>query len=136
MLVLEGATAREVTGVAPILSVAVPCTPFIETVTVTAPAATPVARPLPFIVATAELLEAQLAVELTSAAVWSPYCAVALNCCVAPSPMLALAGAGESDTKAGEAEPGIVLPPAAWHPKPAVTKETKRAVGIQESQRR
>jgi len=56
------------------------------------PGATPVARPLEFIVAVAGVPDVHVTDEVTVAVVPSLYVAVALNCCVAPTAMLELAG--------------------------------------------
>jgi hypothetical protein len=74
------------------VSVAVPLIPFREAVTVAEPAATPVATPLEFIVATDGVPEVQVAVAVTLPLDPSLYVAVALNCCVAPVEMLGLTG--------------------------------------------
>ena len=63
---MEGATAIEVTVLAWTESVmAALVTPPSEAVTTLVPAATPVANPLAFIVATEEVAEVQVAVEVT-----------------------------------------------------------------------
>ncbi len=73
-------------------SVAVPLRPLSEAVTVVEPAATPVANPAELIVVTDGVALVQLAVELTFAVEPSLYVAVAVNCCVAPTATLAVAG--------------------------------------------
>jgi hypothetical protein len=128
MLELAGDTAMAVTTLATCatLSVAVACMPFSEAVIVVEPEATAVARPLELIVATAGVLEAQLAVLLMSAVVLSLYFAVAVNCCVAPSAMLAEEGAIETDASVfvggGVVEFGG-LPP---HPRLEIMSDSER----------
>jgi energy-converting hydrogenase Eha subunit E len=94
MLALGGATAIEV-SVTPAGTVidAFPLIPPSEAVTVVEPAAMPAARPLEFTVATVGVATVQLAVELTLEVEPLLYVAVAVNCCVAPTGMLALGGA-------------------------------------------
>lgn len=74
------------------VSVAAPSTPVKDAVTVVEPAATPVASPAAFTVATAGLDEVQVAVAVTSAVVLSLYVAVAMNCWVPFATMLAVTG--------------------------------------------
>jgi hypothetical protein len=74
------------------VSVAEPWTPVRIAVTVVDPAATPVATPAAFTVATAGLEVVQLTAPVTSAVVLSLYVAVARNCCVALAAMLGAAG--------------------------------------------
>ncbi|MGC1374076.1 MAG: hypothetical protein WA824_18215, partial [Candidatus Sulfotelmatobacter sp.] len=74
------------------LRVALPVVPLSEAVTLVDPAATPVSTPLALIVAIDGLPTAQVTVELTLAVEPSLYFAVAVNCCVAPIKMLAVAG--------------------------------------------
>ena len=63
-----GDTETAVSVLAATLSVAVPLTPLSAAVTVVEPAATPVAWPVKFTVATAGVATVQVAVELTSPA--------------------------------------------------------------------
>jgi hypothetical protein len=68
MLALGGATAIDVSVTVPVTpSDALPVIPLSDAVTAVEPAASPVARPLEFIVATAGVATAQVAVALTLA---------------------------------------------------------------------
>lgn len=71
---------------------ALPVMPLSEAVTLVDPEATAVSKPLALIVAIDELPTDQVTVELTLAVEPSLYFAVAVNCCVAPIKMLAVAG--------------------------------------------
>ena len=95
MLALDGPTAIDVSVRAAAVTVSdvLPVIPLSEAVTIVEPAAAPVTRPLGFTVATAGAATVQTAVELTLAFEPSLYVAVAVNCCVAPTAMLALEGA-------------------------------------------
>ncbi|HUA91776.1 MAG TPA: hypothetical protein VL991_04370 [Terracidiphilus sp.] len=91
---LGGVTAIDftVTGAAVTVRAAVPLTPFNDAEMVLEPAATPVATPAALTVATVEPEDAQVAVEVTLAVEPSLYEAVAVNCAVAATAMLAVAG--------------------------------------------
>jgi uncharacterized membrane protein len=84
---------------APTFNVEVPLTPLSEAVTAVEPEATPVASPLEFTLASVGVATVQPAVALTSAVDPSLYVAVALNCWVAPTQTLALAGDTEMDVR-------------------------------------
>jgi hypothetical protein len=77
------------------VSAAVPLMPLKAAVTVDVPAATPVASPDTLMVAVAVEELVQLAVVLTSPEVPSLYVAIAVNCWVAPTAMLGVAGVTE-----------------------------------------
>jgi hypothetical protein len=74
------------------VTVALPVTPFIEPVTVVLPAATPLTIPEESIVATPGALLVQLTAEVTIAVELSLYVAVALNCSLAPTAKVVVAG--------------------------------------------
>jgi hypothetical protein len=93
VLALGGDTAMEVT----VLACTVRVTPALVTplraaVTTLEPPATPVASPLELTVATDWVADVQVAVELTFAVEPSLYVAVAVNCWVAPTRIVALEG--------------------------------------------
>jgi len=92
------------------LRVVVPLTPIIAALTAVDPAATPVAMPLAFTVAIELLAAAQVAAELMFAVEPSLYVAVAVNCSVAPTAMLGVAGVTAIDVSvfAGDT-PDILL---------------------------
>ena len=74
------------------VTAAVPLTPLCEAVTVVEPAAAAVTIPEVLTPAMLELAVAQEAVEVTSPVVPSEYVPVAVNCCVPPTAILAVAG--------------------------------------------
>ncbi len=118
------ATAVSVFVAAVTVSLAVPLIPLSEAVTEVEPAATAVASPDMLIVA-AELLEdVQLAVEVTFAVELSLYVAVAVNCCVVPAAIVAVAGETEIDVSVLIGGGSDELPPP--HPVPAITREKER----------
>lgn len=94
MLAEEGVTAMEdsVGVFAVTVMEAVPLTPLWDAVTVVEPAATAVTRPLEFTVAMPEPAVTQVTFDVISAVEASVYVAVAVNCCVAPTPRLEVAG--------------------------------------------
>ena len=125
-LTLAGETATEVTvfGTAVTLSIEFPLTPFSEAVIAVDPEATAVAMPPEFTVATAGVAAIQFAVEVTFAVELSLYVAVAVNCCVAPTPILVLDGDTESAVS-------VFVVPAElagmdWHPVLAIISEKER----------
>ena len=81
------------------VSTVVPLTPLSVAVISDEPAVLPVASPPLVIVATDRLPEVQLTWLVRSAVLVSEYVPVALNCCVAPTPIDGLAGVIASDTK-------------------------------------
>ena len=81
------------------VSMAVPLIPFSVAVISDEPAVSPVASPPLVIVATDGLPEVQLTWLVRSAVLVSEYVPVALNCCVAPTPIDGLAGVIASDTQ-------------------------------------
>ena len=81
------------------LSAVVPVMPLSEALTLVEPPAAPVAKPPEFIVATVVLAVVQVAVEVTFAVEPLLYVAVAVNCSVAPTAMLGLAGVTAIDVK-------------------------------------
>jgi hypothetical protein len=113
MLTFAGVMAMEVSVLVdpPVtLRVVVPLTPIIAALTAVDPAATPVAMPLAFTVAIELLAAAQVAAELMFAVEPSLYVAVAVNCSVAPTAMLGVAGVTAIDVSvfAGDT-PDILL---------------------------
>jgi len=107
------------------VSAALPLTPLIVALIVADPAATAVASPPVLTVATDVLDDAHVADEVTSAVDPSLYVPVAVNCCVAPTPMLAVVGAALIETSALF---GGVTPGEEPQPTPAMTsrREEKR----------
>jgi len=91
------------------VSVAVPLIPFSAAVISNAPAVFPVASPPLVIVATDGLPEDQLTWLVRSAVLLFEYVPVALNCCVAPTPIDGLAGVTTNDTKTGSKLPSEKL---------------------------
>ena len=75
------------------------------------PVATPAARPALVIVATAVFAEAHVAELVRFWVLASLYVPVAVNCCVAPTAIEALAGVTATDTKAGAVTVNPVEPP-------------------------
>jgi hypothetical protein len=92
MLGAAGVTVMLVSVFAVTVSDPVPLTPLREAVMVVVPAATQVAMPVALMVAAAVLELVHVAEELMLAVEPSPYVAVAVNCCVPPATMLAVAG--------------------------------------------
>ena len=74
------------------------------------PAATAVAKPDAVMLATAVLVELQVAEPVRSWLLPSLNIPVAVNCCVAPGLMFAFAGVMEMDTKAGAVTVRVVDP--------------------------
>jgi hypothetical protein len=111
MLGLAGETAMDVTVLvtAATLSVAVPLIPLSEAVIVAEPEATALAIPLESIVATAVVADVQVALELMSAVELSLYFAVAVNCCVVPTPVLAVEGVTDTDVSVFPGGPPLEL---------------------------
>jgi hypothetical protein len=97
MLVEAGVTAIDFRTGATVatVSVAVPLTPLRVAVMALEPAATAVASPEELIVATAVFAEVQVAVVPTFPVEPSLYVAIAVNCWVAPTAMLAVLGDAE-----------------------------------------
>lgn len=87
-----GETAMDVTFFVVTVRAAVALIPPTDAVTLVAPGATPVARPLEVTVATEALAVAQVAAVVTLAVELSLYVAVAVNCWVRPAATLAVAG--------------------------------------------
>ncbi|MGA8431287.1 MAG: hypothetical protein WB729_15810 [Candidatus Sulfotelmatobacter sp.] len=98
MLAVVGDTAIAVTvgAIGDTVSAALPLIPENVAVTVVAPAAIPLARPVEFTVATDWLASDHVAVELTFAVEPSLYFAVATNCSVAPAAIVAVPGVTET----------------------------------------
>lgn len=94
MLAVGGETAIDATvGVAAVtVSDAIEVNPLAAALMVAVPAATPVASPPELTVATAVLDEVQVTPEVSAPLVPLLYVAVAVNCCDALVPMLAVAG--------------------------------------------
>lgn len=119
-------------------SVAVPLIPLSEAMIAVEPEAAAVASPLELTVATDAVAEVQLAVELMSADVLSLYFPVAVNCSVAPSPTLALAGVTDTDVRVFVGTPTDfgAIP---WHPRLEIMSESEKdaagIVNIQEKRR-
>jgi hypothetical protein len=120
---LVGETAMDATvfATAVTLSIEIPLTPLSEAVIVVDPEATAVTVPLEFTVAIAGVAAAQFAVELTFAVELSLYVAVAVNCCVAPTPILVLDGDTETAVSVLDELAGMD-----WHPVPAIISEKER----------
>src|SRR3989442_4851618 len=91
-----GLTITEATGTKITVTEAVPLCPSLVAVTVAAPAATPVTRPLPLTVATAGLPLAHVTTRPTSRLPFASF-SVAVSCTVAPTETLGLAGATLTD---------------------------------------
>lgn len=98
-----GVTAREASVAVEDATVTldVPLKPFIEAVTVVVPAAAPVTSPPALTEATLVLAVTHVAFEVISAVEPSLYFAVAVNCCVPPTLMLAVAGASVMAVREG-----------------------------------
>ncbi len=128
ILSVAGETVIAVTVFAVTVSIALPLTPFDDAVMLVEPAATPVASPVPFIVATAALAAVQLTVELTFAVVPSLYFDVAVNCCVMPAEILPLDGATVIAANVFAATVSVALPLTT--PNAAVTVELPDATPV------
>jgi hypothetical protein len=99
MLALDGVTAIDCKVTLGLVTVRVawPLTPLIEAVITEEPAPTPVASPLPLMVATAVLADTQLTWLVRFCIEPSEYVPVAVNCCVDPLVMLGVGGATTID---------------------------------------
>jgi hypothetical protein len=111
MLAVAGEIAIDfsVFAVAVTVSVAVPLTPLSDAVTVDEPAATPVATPAALIVAIEVFALLHVTVEVTFAVELSLYVAVAVNCCVAPTAILAALGDTAIEVRVGEVPPAATV---------------------------
>jgi hypothetical protein len=125
MVTVAGETAMEasVFAGAAIVRVAVPLSAPMVAVTVVEPAATPVAIPDEVMVATFPFASAQVAEEVTSAIEPSLYVACAVNCSVAPTARLAVAGEAAIELRT------LVVPPELMDelpPQPAAASSSER----------
>src|ERR687888_1744553 len=96
MLAVAGLTVTDATGTGVTVTVAVPLLPSLVAVIVAVPAPAPLTRPLPLTVATARLLLDQETVRPVSTLPAESF-GVAMNCLVAPTVMLAVAGLTVTD---------------------------------------
>jgi hypothetical protein len=92
MLAVAGVTAMVVSVLAVTVKAAVPLMPLSDAVIVDVPEATPVAKPEALMEAAAVLELVHVAIDVTFAVEASLYVPVAVNCCVPPAAMLAVAG--------------------------------------------
>ena len=127
-LTVSGVTDTEDNVAAVTVRVAVPVLPLKAAVMVEEPAATPVARPLPLIVATVAFDELQVTCAVISRLVPSEYVPEAANCLVTPIGMLGLAGVTDMETSVavGPPDPASVPP---LHPT-KMKKSTSRRIEI------
>ncbi|MGA8273270.1 MAG: hypothetical protein WB919_17030 [Candidatus Sulfotelmatobacter sp.] len=132
-LALAGVTAMDVTvfATADTVKVEFPLTPLSEAVIVVEPEATAFAMPLELTVATAGVAAVQLALEVTFAVELSLYVAVAVNCCVAPTPILVLEGVTAIAVIVFVV--AVELAGMDWHPVLAIISEKERKKAAAES---
>jgi len=138
MLAFAGVTLTEVKVFVAAWTVrpAEPLIPFSEAVTVVDPVAFAVTNPVLLTDAIDPEAVVHAAVELTLAVEPSLYFAVAVNCCVWPVWMLALAGdtANEDNVFVPPWVPVVLEIP--WHPIPAIVKARVEVVNTEESKKR
>jgi hypothetical protein len=110
IIVLAGVTAIDTSVAAVTVSVAVLLvTPLDAAVMFEAPRATPVAKPELVIVAIPVADEFHVALAVKSAVLESVYVPVAVNCCVRPFAIVALAGVTAIDTRVGAVTVSIAV---------------------------